>query len=102
MAIVGMLREIDIAARYGGEEFVIVLPETDLEGALAVAERIRADEERLSYEGFGIEEDVHKTLSVGVATFPPNAETGAAQIVAADQAMYDAKRGGKNAVRWPA
>jgi len=102
MTIVGMLREIDIAARYGGEEFVIVLPETDLEGALAVAERIRAGVERLSYEGFGIEEDVHKTISVGVASFPTHAQTGAALIVAADQAMYDAKRSGKNAVRWPA
>ena len=99
LTITGMLREIDIAARYGGEEFVIVLPETDLEGALSVAERIRAGVERLSFEGFGIVDDVHKTISVGVATYPKHARTGAALIVAADQAMYDAKRGGKNAVR---
>lgn len=99
MTITGMLREIDTAARYGGEEFVIVLPETDLEGALSVAERIRAGVELLTFEGFGIDEDVHKTISVGVATYPQHARTGASLIVAADQAMYDAKRHGKNAVR---
>lgn len=101
LTITGMLREIDIAARYGGEEFVIVLPETDLEGALAVAERIRAGVERLSFEGFGIDEDVHKTISVGVASYPQHARTGAALIVAADQAMYEAKRSGKNMVKTP-
>lgn len=99
LTIRGMLREIDTAARYGGEEFVIVLPETDLEGALAVAERIRQGVELMSFEGFGIVEDVHKTVSVGVATYPGHARTGAALVVAADQAMYDAKRSGKNVIR---
>ena len=56
----------------------------------------------LSYEGFGIVDDVHKTVSVGVASYPDHAQTGATLIVAADQAMYDAKRSGKNTVRWPA
>ena len=101
MTISGMLREIDIAARYGGEKFVIVLPETDLDGARAVAERIRAGVAMLSYEGFGIVDDVHKTVSVGVASYPHHAQTGATLIVAAGQAMYDAKRSGKNTVRWP-
>lgn len=99
LTIRGLLREIDMAARYGGEEFVVVLPETDLEGALLVAERIRSGVERLSFEGFGIVEDVHKTVSVGVASYPRHASGGTALIVAADQAMYDAKRSGKNAVR---
>jgi diguanylate cyclase (GGDEF)-like protein len=99
LTIRGLLREIDMAARYGGEEFVVVLPETDLEGALLVAERIRSGVARLSFEGFGIVDDVHKTVSVGVATYPHHASAGTALIVAADQAMYDAKRSGKNAVR---
>jgi diguanylate cyclase (GGDEF)-like protein len=93
------LREIDFAARYGGEEFVVVLPETDTAGAEAVAERIRADVAALSFAGSNTDRDVHKTISLGVATYPTHALTGAALIVAADQAMYQVKRGGKNAVR---
>jgi diguanylate cyclase (GGDEF)-like protein len=96
--ITSTLREIDFAARYGGEEFVVVLPETDAEGARAVAERIRAGVERLSYAGIGVDPTVRKTISVGVATFPKHARTGGALVVAADQAMYVAKREGKNAV----
>jgi diguanylate cyclase (GGDEF)-like protein len=92
------LREIDFAARYGGEEFVAVLPETDVDGARAVAERIRAGVEQLSYESIGVDPSVRKTISVGVATFPAHARGGASLIVAADQAMYAAKRSGKNAV----
>jgi diguanylate cyclase (GGDEF)-like protein len=97
--ITSALREIDFAARYGGEEFVVVLPETDAEGAHAVAERIRTGVERLSYASIGVDASVRKTVSVGVATYPTNARSGAALIVAADQAMYAGKRGGKNTVR---
>jgi len=96
--ITSTLREIDFAARYGGEEFVVVLPETDAEGALLVAERIRAGVERLTFAGIGVDETVRKTVSVGVATFPTHARSGSSLIVAADQAMYVAKRNGKNAV----
>jgi diguanylate cyclase (GGDEF)-like protein len=97
--ITAALREIDFAARYGGEEFVVVLPETDSEGALAVAERIRAGVEQLSFSLYGVDPSVHKTVSVGVATYPVHAKAGAPLIVAADQAMYVAKRSGKNTVR---
>jgi len=97
--ITATLREIDFAARYGGEEFVVVLPETDAEGARAVAERIRAGVEQLSFETYGVDPSVHKTVSVGVATYPVHAKMGAPLIVAADQAMYVAKRSGKNMVR---
>jgi len=92
------LRDIDFAARYGGEEFVVVLPETDTDGARAVAERIRAGVSRLSFSGIGVDDSVRMTISVGVATFPVQARAGASLIVAADQAMYVAKRNGKNAV----
>ncbi|MBN2404117.1 MAG: GGDEF domain-containing protein [Coriobacteriia bacterium] len=92
------LREIDVAARYGGEEFVVVLPETDIPGAIAVAERIRNS---MAQHGFATgEEDgtVAQTVSLGVATFPTHAANAARLIDTADRAMYAAKRQGKNRV----
>ncbi len=91
------LREMDIAARYGGEEYVIVLPETDTEGALAVAERIREGVEALSWGRDG-GTGVGRTVSVGVASFPHHAQTAIRLLEAADRAMYSAKRAGKNRV----
>ena len=92
------LREMDVAARYGGEEFVVVLPETDLEGARAVAERIRRGVEQLSFIGGEGVPPVHKTISVGVASYPHNAANHSKLIETADHAMYVAKRSGKNRV----
>ncbi|MHB1017224.1 MAG: sensor domain-containing diguanylate cyclase [Coriobacteriia bacterium] len=92
------LREIDVAARYGGEEFVVVLPETDVAGALAVAERIRVSTESFPHITDERGERVAQTVSLGVATYPVHASDGASLIEAADQAMYQAKRTGKNRV----
>jgi diguanylate cyclase (GGDEF)-like protein len=92
------LREMDVAARYGGEEFVVVLPETDLEGARAVAERIRRSVEQLTFIGGEGIPPVRKTISVGVAAYPRNATTQGRLIETADHAMYVAKRSGKNRV----
>ena len=92
------LREMDVAARYGGEEFVVVLPETDAEGAAAVAERIRASVAVFGFVGLDTEGPISKTVSVGVATYPDHATTQSALIETADSAMYDAKRDGKNKV----
>ncbi len=92
------LREMDVAARYGGEEFVVVLPETDLEGARAVAERIRRSVEALSFIGGDGIPSVRKTISVGVASYPRNATTQGKLIETADHAMYVSKRSGKNRV----
>ena len=91
------LRTMDIAARYGGEEFVVVLPETDTQGALAVAERIRADVEAIRLDGPDSELAM-KTVSVGVATFPDHAVSSLRLLESADAAMYRAKRAGKNRV----
>jgi diguanylate cyclase (GGDEF)-like protein len=91
------VREIDVASRYGGEEFAVVLPATDLEGAELVAERLR--EAMASRRVLG-----HKnipfavTASFGVAAYPEVA-TEAALLAAADEALYAAKRAGKNCVR---
>jgi diguanylate cyclase (GGDEF)-like protein len=90
------VREIDVPARWGGEEFAIVCPGTDLEGAAHLAERIRAALEQrtiLAPDGTKIQ----VTVSLGVAAFPEGA--GTENIVsAADGALYEAKRAGKNKV----
>ena len=90
------LREMDIAARYGGEEFVIVLPETETPGAVAVAERVRSDVETRLFKPGGAA--VNRTVSVGVATFPRHASNAIRLLEASDAAMYSAKRAGKNRV----
>jgi diguanylate cyclase (GGDEF)-like protein len=90
------VREIDTAARWGGEEFAVILPGTDLEGAAQVAERIRvalAEKEITSVDGAPL----HVTASFGVATSGPT--TTVQQLVeAADEALYRAKRAGKDRV----
>ncbi len=92
------MRDMDIAARYGGEEFCAVLPETDLAGAAAVAERIRRQIERQLFAGDQQLPTVRKTVSIGVATLPNNARTQSDLIEKADQALYRAKHAGKNQI----
>jgi diguanylate cyclase (GGDEF)-like protein len=90
------VRDIDVAARYGGEEFAILLPQTDIGGAEALAERLReAVESRAMAEAH--DEPVTVTSSFGVASFP-EAGTGPGLFGAADEALYRAKRAGKNCV----
>lgn len=85
-------RDVDCVARYGGEEFCIMLPETSIDGALQAAERIRARVEAAEFPGQRI------TLSLGAATLPDDGDTPDEVIAAADEALYQAKREGRNRV----
>jgi two-component system cell cycle response regulator len=92
------IRNIDLACRYGGEEFVVVMPETDLAVASMVAERLRR---RIASEPFAIEQgatSLNVTISVGIAGMKGPNETAAAILKRADQALYRAKRDGRNRV----
>jgi two-component system, cell cycle response regulator len=91
------IRGIDLACRYGGEEFVVVMPETDLGVATMVAERLRR---RIAGEPFPIQQGartVDVTISIGIAALGSK-DTAAAVIKRADQALYRAKRDGRNRV----
>jgi diguanylate cyclase (GGDEF)-like protein len=91
------LRTYDLAARYGGEEFCLVLPETDLEAASEVAERIRQRTEGLV---FNTPMENHKlTISFGVAAYDGTVEGSIDEIIRiADDALYEAKKLGRNQV----
>ncbi len=91
------IRATDIAARYGGEEFVAVLPETAIDQALVVAEKIRSIVENLALAHNG--KTLRVTISLGVAVFPDEAANKDELIRLADNALYSAKRAGKNCVR---
>jgi diguanylate cyclase (GGDEF)-like protein len=87
------LRAVDTAARFGGDEFVVILPQANTEGAVLVAERLRARVEQMEVPGFG-----KVTSSFGVATFPDHASSRDTLVVAADRALYDSKDAGRNRV----
>lgn len=92
------VRPVDAVFRYGGEELAAILPETDDSGARIVAERIRRTiEDSLTATPQG--DTVSVTVSIGIATFPRDGDTGAKLIHAADRALYAAKMAGRNIVR---
>ena len=91
-------RQTDIAARYGGEEFVILLPDTDLSGAIIIAQRIRAEIADELFPGHDGAFDARLTLSIGAAAYPDDGDNIDALIEAADAGLYAAKAAGRNRV----
>ncbi|MFN3419234.1 MAG: diguanylate cyclase [Pyrinomonadaceae bacterium] len=87
------LRGADVAARYGGEEFAVLLPQTTVEEAVQIAERIRRQIERCSFPHRRV------TASIGIASSGPDISTPDDLIWAADRALYQAKELGRNMVR---
>jgi diguanylate cyclase (GGDEF)-like protein len=86
-------RGIDLAARIGGEEFAVLLVETDLQGGEEVAERLR-----VAISSMALPFGARVTASIGVAESPACAQTREGILTAADEALYEAKRGGRDRV----
>jgi two-component system cell cycle response regulator len=98
MRIKRSIRGIDLACRYGGEEFVIVMPETDAAVAAMVAERLRR---RIAAEPFAIQKgsgSIPVTISIGIAALRGKEDDAAKLLKRADEALYRAKRDGRNRV----
>lgn len=92
-------RATDLAARFGGEEFAMVLPDTDARNARRIAEEIRHDFAELGLPHAGSPILPHVTLSIGIATvIPEHGQTCEHLLLAADEALYAAKRNGRNQV----
>lgn len=90
------LREVDTLARFGGEEFVVLLPDTDREGTLVVGEKLR---HLVEIERYDAQNNIMPlTISVGISVFPDDAKEMDDLIDHADEALYDAKDGGRNRV----
>jgi two-component system cell cycle response regulator len=92
------IRNIDLACRLGGEEFVIVMPETDMGVATMVAERLRRT---IANEPFAIQDgtrQLNMTISIGIASLTNPTDNAPAILKRADQALYRAKRDGRNRV----
>ncbi len=92
------LRGTDVPCRYGGEEFAVILLDTGKQMAMAVAEEIRSRIEATPFDGQESQPGGVLSISVGVASFPDDAEDHAALLRAADEALYAAKRSGRNRV----
>jgi diguanylate cyclase (GGDEF)-like protein len=93
-------RPTDMAARLGGEEFGVLLPEADLNSALGIAEKIRAEVESLRIPTFDGNEITSATVSIGISSTTPGEEDSMEEFIAhADELLYAAKAAGRNRIR---
>jgi diguanylate cyclase (GGDEF)-like protein len=96
-----IVREVDVVCRYGGEEFSVVLPETDAAGAFVAAEKLREAVSRHRFSDAEGATGEHLTVSIGLASYPAHAGDKDELLRLADDALYQAKNGGKDRVRSP-
>ncbi len=106
--VAGVLQNVvrragDLAARYGGEEFACILPDTDAEGAMVVANRIMKSLEDLAIAHVRSPSVDHVTMCCGVATLVPEKEQNASELIrVSDRLLYAAKEEGRNRIKnWP-
>jgi diguanylate cyclase (GGDEF)-like protein len=85
-----------MVARYGGEEFVVVMPDTTASEALTVAERLRLEVAGLAFPVPGKDDELSMTVSIGAATSSYGFESAESLMERSDQALYGAKRAGRN------
>ena len=90
-ALVASTKDFDVVARYGGDEFVVLLPQCGCDDAVGVAERVRAAVR-------GAVDAAPVTISIGLATLPANAVDAERLLAAADSALYEAKRTGRDRI----
>ncbi len=95
-ACTSALRNMDILGRWGGEEFVVLLPETEIEGAIVIAERLRQVVEESSFVSGP--NKISFTVSIGVAQYKSDETTVDTPLARADEAIYNAKKQGRNRV----
>ena len=94
--LIQTLRQADIVGRYGGEEFILMLPSTSKTQAVEIAQRLRQNVAASCVRTHG--GSLNQTISVGIASFPDDAKTLPELIDKADQALYAAKKAGRNRV----
>ncbi len=94
-------RGVDVVARYGGEEFIVLLPDTELEGAGTVAAGLQAAVVELGIVNKASPFDQQLTVSIGIAAVRPSPQVSRGELIAhADRALYRAKREGRNRICW--
>ncbi|MDP2560810.1 GGDEF domain-containing protein [Psychrobium sp. 1_MG-2023] len=91
------MRQVDVVGRYGGEEFAILLPDTDLQQAISIAQRIKSDVEATCVVELG--QAINFTVSMGIAAFSDELKGPEHWMDQADNALYQAKRDGRNCIR---
>ncbi|HCZ11861.1 MAG TPA: histidine kinase, partial [Nitrospiraceae bacterium] len=91
-------RDTDSVGRYGGEEFIILLPESDKEESISIAERIRKAVDNYKFPRAETQPSGKMTVSIGVSSYPDDGDKWEKIIQAADDALYTAKNIGRNRV----